>query len=210
MADKKRIRRTIKSLQRVKTWQLVILLILVGFLAATFLRLNNVGMVQRRDAVLTADQEGNGDKVIERLSELQQYVSSHMNTSLQEGLYLVESYKRAVKKAEDTASRDQNPNGNIYKKAKEVCAPNFTVYTDAYLQCTLRELNKYPAGSALVAEINYPDPSLFRHRYYSPPWTPDTAGFMVLAFAVIALMIVIRIISLLILRLLLYRHYRNA
>jgi hypothetical protein len=210
VADKKRIGRTIKNLQRVKTWQLVILLVLAGFIAATFLRLNSVGMAQRRDAVMVADKEGDSDKIIERLSDLQQYVSSHMNTSMSQGLYLLESYKRAAKQAEDAASQDENPNGNIYKKAKEVCAPRFTVYTDAYLQCTLGELNKYPAGSVLIDEVNYPDPNLYRHQYYSPLWTPDFAGFAVLTTIIIALMIVARTISLIILRLLLYRHYRSA
>ena len=58
MANKGKIRHSIQDLQRVKTWQLIILLILVGFVAATFLRLNNIGMVERRAAVMSADQEG--------------------------------------------------------------------------------------------------------------------------------------------------------
>ena len=58
MADKGRIQKGIKDLQRVKTWQLVVLLVIVGFVAATFLRLNSIGMVQRRDAVITADEKG--------------------------------------------------------------------------------------------------------------------------------------------------------
>ena len=52
MADKGRIKQDIKNLQRIKTWQLIILLIIVGFIAATFLRLNSIGMVQRREAVI--------------------------------------------------------------------------------------------------------------------------------------------------------------
>ena len=67
MADKGRIKESINGLQRVKTWQLIIVLIIVGFVAATFLRLNSIGMVQRRDAVIPADKEGNNDAIINRL-----------------------------------------------------------------------------------------------------------------------------------------------
>ena len=81
-------------MQRVKTWQLIVLLIIVGFIAATFLRLNNIGMVQRREAVLVADKEGNDEVIINRLYDLQRHVSSHMNTDLGRGVYLEESYTR--------------------------------------------------------------------------------------------------------------------
>ena len=79
MADKRSIRRDIKKLQRVKTWQLLILLILAGFLSATFLRLNNTGMVQRRNAVTAADKVGGAQQIAERIAELQRYSTAHMN-----------------------------------------------------------------------------------------------------------------------------------
>ena len=59
MADKRVARRNLRRLERVKTWQLLILFVLVCFVAATFLRINNVGMIQRRSAVATADKSGN-------------------------------------------------------------------------------------------------------------------------------------------------------
>ena len=59
MVDKRIARRSIRRLERIKTWQLLILFVLVCFVAATFLRINNVGMVQRRNAVAIADKSGN-------------------------------------------------------------------------------------------------------------------------------------------------------
>ena len=56
--DKRKTRFRIKRLSQVKTWQLMILLVMVGFISATFLRLNNVGMVERRQAVENADKAG--------------------------------------------------------------------------------------------------------------------------------------------------------
>ena len=78
-SDKARIKKTINSIRRVKTWQLFIVLILMVFVAATFWRLNNVGMEQRRDAVKAADKSGNLDEVQSRLYDLQRYVVAHMN-----------------------------------------------------------------------------------------------------------------------------------
>ena len=52
--DKRKTKFRIKRLSQVKTWQLVILLIMAGFISATFLRLNNVGMIERREAVENA------------------------------------------------------------------------------------------------------------------------------------------------------------
>ena len=88
-------------------------------------------MVERRSAVLAADSTGDNDKTITRLYDLQRYVSAHMNTDMGKGLYLQASYDRDVKKADNAASSDTNSNGNIYKKAQEVCAPRFTRYSTA-------------------------------------------------------------------------------
>lgn len=210
MVDKRRVHRSIKELQRVKTWQLVILLILAVFLSATFLRLNNIGMIERRSAVTSADEQGNAEITINRLYDLQRYVSAHMNTDMDKGLYLEKSYKRDYQAAIDKAALDDNPNGNIYKKAQEVCAPQFSRYSYAYLQCTTGELAKYPAASDLDSAVKKPLASSYLHVFASPRWSPDFAGWSVLLCIVIALMIAIRLISLVILRIILHRHYKST
>ena len=55
MTDKRNVRFKIRRLEQVKTWQLLILFVMFAFITATFLRLNNVGMVERREAVYAAD-----------------------------------------------------------------------------------------------------------------------------------------------------------
>ena len=47
-----------QQLSRVKTWQLVVVALLLTIISATFLRLNNLGMVERRTAVIKADESG--------------------------------------------------------------------------------------------------------------------------------------------------------
>lgn len=209
MVDKKQVRRSLNRLQRVKTWQLIIIFIFAGFISATFLRLNNIGLVERRAAVITADNVGNDTITQSRLYDLQRYVSAHMNTDMGKGVYLENSYKRDVQLAYTKASSDSNPNGNIYKKAQEVCAPKFSHYSYAYLQCTTGELAKYPAGGSLISSVRLPSADMYLHVFSSPLWSSDFAGWSLLICMVIFMMIVARLTSVVILKYLLRQHYKS-
>lgn len=208
MADKRRVKKGIRQLRRVKTWQLLILLLLVGFMAATFLRLNNIGMIQRRDAVLAADKAGDGAAIESRLYDLQRYVAAHMNTETGP-FYLEQQYRRDAQKAVDAASNDDNPNGNINAKAEAVCRPQYTVWSPAYVQCFTDELAKFPPSPDPAQNVSLPSTNLYRHEFADPLWSPDFAGWSVVVGVVILVMIITRLISLGILRLLLKQHYRG-
>jgi hypothetical protein len=208
VADKRRVKQNIKRLQHVKTWQLLLLLIVFGFIAATFLRLNNIAMVQRRDAVLAADKSGEESVIQSRLYDLQRYASSHMNSATGP-FYLEQQYKRDAQAAVDAAKNDDNPNGNINVKAEAVCKPQYTAWSPAYVQCFADELAKYPPSPDPTQNVTLPDTSLYRFDFADPLWSPDFAGFSVLICIVIILMILVRLISLGILRLLLKRNYRG-
>ena len=208
MVDKKQARRSIKQLQRVKTWQLVVLLILMAFVSATFLRLNNIGMIERRSSVMTADSAGDNSKTQSRLYDLQRYVSAHMNADLGKGVFLEVTYNRDYNTLLTNASNSANANGNIYKKAQDVCAPRFSVYSTAYLQCTLSELGKYPASSDLVSSISL-SPNAYIYSFASPLWSPDFAGWSILICVVILIMILARFTGVIILKAILRHHYKS-
>lgn len=208
MVDRKQVKRNIKRLQRVKTWQLVILLILMGFVSATFLRLNNIGMLQRRAAVLEADQTGDDNKTKDRLTELQHFVSAHMNTDVGKGVYLEYSYNRAYQAALNTASGESNPNGNIYKKVQEVCMPKYKSWSYSYVMCVADELDKYPSSGNLTSQISV-NQALYVHDFASPAWSPDFAGWSLIICVVILIMILARITSVAILRVILHRRYSS-
>jgi len=179
------------------------------FVSATFLRLNNIGMIQRREAVLNADITGDEEITKSRLYDLQRFVVDHMNTDLGKGIYLESSYKRDVEVAYKNASNDSNANGNIYKKVQEVCAPQFTHFSYAYIQCTTDELAKYPSAEYLVSSVNLPKADSYLHSFISPIWSPDIAGWSVLVCVVILLMIFVRLTSVILLKILLRRHYKS-
>jgi len=203
MVDKKQVRQNIGKLQRIKTWQLVVLLILACFVSAIFWRLNSVGMVERREAVYTADKAGDNKITQSRLYDLQRYVSSHMNTNMGKGIFLNEAYKRDQQLLYSKATI--GPNGNIYKKAQDVCAPQYTSWSTAYVQCTITELDKYPSGENLNKTVNLPLGS-YLHVYVSPLWSPDFAGWSAVVCVVILIMIFCRFIGVIILKVLLRKH----
>lgn len=212
MADSRNIKYNIKRLRRVKTWQLFALLLLVGFIAATFLRLNNIGMVERRNAVLSADKSGNPSVTQNRLYDLQRYVSTHMNANMG-SLYLESQYKRDSQKAIDVASNDDNPNGNVTKKAQEVCAPRYAHlggYSQAYEQCMLTEINSNGPAADPTSVVVLPKADEYRHSYTSPIWTPDFAGLSVLVCVLILLVIIGRLVSIGLLKLVLKMRNRDA
>jgi hypothetical protein len=208
VADKRQIRRSIGWLQRVKTWQLLLILVLFGLIAATFLRLNNIGMIERRTAVLNADKSGDVEVIRSRLFDLQRYSAAHMNAN-SGTIYLEEQYKRDTKTIIDAASARESTN-NINVKADKTCKAQFSGYSQAYVQCFASELAKYTAGAESADKANLPDPSLYRHDFASPVWSPDFAGFGVVICAFISVIIVARLLGLLLLRALLRRHYAHV
>ncbi len=166
-------------------------------------------MVQRRDAVLAADQEGSPEKIHQRLYDLQHYVARHMNTDLGLGVPLNASYARDYQTWQQSRYGVNNPNGNIYKKAQEVCAPQFSSYSQAYLQCTTNELAKYPAADAENNDADKPRKETYVHSFTSPAWSPDFAGWSLLIVGAIAVLIVVRSIAYLVLKFLLNRQYKR-
>ena len=212
MADKRQIKREIKRLQRIKTWQLLILLVIAGFLAVPFLRLNNIGMVQRREAVLAADRDGNDADVATRLYDLQRYVAAHMNADTGQ-FDLQGQYQRDKQKAIDEAANATAGSNNIHNQAEATCRARYPDYRAgsqlAYQQCFLDEIDKYPPASRTETNVVLPSAGLYRHSFASPLWSPDFAGFSVLAFLLIAFLIIVRMIALVVLHLVLKFRYRG-
>lgn len=207
MADNKRVQRNIGRLQRVKTWQLVILLIIFGLLAATFLRLNNVGMIERRTAVLSADKAGDKTSLHNNLYALQRWSASRMNASTGP-VYLEHSYQRTTEKLLKEARESSTVERDVLNRADAVCRRQYAGNWQAYVQCNAAEQAKY-RGSSGAASVAFPNPGEYRHEFASPIWSPDFAGWSLVICVLITGVIIARIISLLILKALLRKHYSS-
>lgn len=209
---------------RIKTWQLLVILVPLFFIDATLLRVDHVHMTELRDAVLTADAAENDEEIAQALDALKSFVFSNIvvnvvdNNGRQEisfgtgPFYLEHQYIRAANKAlaeaEATISSDSNPNGNIYQMASEVCQPqaiaNGWSWNDAnYINCMVGEIQKYPAADELNGTIaaSLPSTELYRKNYASPIWAPTFTGWMILFSLIIIVVIFIRGIIWVILRL---------
>ena len=201
-----------KRISALQTWQLLLLLVPFVFVSATLLRMNNLGMVERRETVLNADAQGNIDTVQRSLASLQSYVSAHMNTDMGNGVYLQTSYNKAYDAALNSAADTNNPNSAVYQQASVECRAKWqggvASFRNDYVQCVIDRVSQLSPESETSAAL--PTADDYRFDYVSPLWSPDFAGLFVGLSALIVLLIVIKTLSYLAFRLLLRRYYRHA
>ena len=215
MTDKRATKAKIRRLNQVKTWQLVILLLMSAFVSATFLRLNNVGMIERREAVNAADIEDDRATLERRLYDLQIYVSEHMNASPGR-IALDKTYERDNQQRKDDYAKSvaDQPQGDVYQQAEAVCGPQARAqgwrWPDArYTNCLDTELSKHPGATEMSNDFKPLPSEPYYQTFVSPLWSPDFAGWSVVITGVIALIIVIRMIVLIVLKILVKRKYRQ-
>ncbi|HVU59792.1 MAG TPA: hypothetical protein VHC98_03065 [Candidatus Saccharimonadales bacterium] len=162
-----------------KPWYFLLIALALGSVCIIALRNNNLEMARLRDAVYTADKNGSG---VERaLQNLQVYVTSHMNTDLSTGpnapyppIQLQYTYDRAVQAAGQAAS-----------------AANAKIYTDAQHYCEQQDATDFSGHNRVPCVQQYieshgatlpsiPD-SLYKFDFVSPWWSPDLAGWTLIA-----------------------------
>lgn len=159
-------------------------------------------MIQRREAVMTADKQTDNQVTTDRLLDLQQYSTKHMNANT--GTFFLENqYHRDAEAAKQAAIAADDASENIYKKVDdEICGPqakanNWRWPDVRYTNCLAEQLAKYPGGSIDKLTVSEPDPKAFSHSFASPLWSPDFAGFSVLVVLLIAFTLLVRLLLLL-------------
>lgn len=221
MEDKKK--KKIRKILHLYTWQIFLILIPMLFLDATLLRTDHLKMVELRDAVLAADEEEDDEKIAKSLEELKNFVFGHIIVNVVEEngsqniifgtgpFYLENTYIRIATKAladaEGQLSGDDNPNGNIFIKASDVCKPlgianGWNWNSPGYLNCMTSEIAKYPAADPITDQVkaNIPSTELFRRNYASPAIALCPSGIAIIVTLALILIIVIRMVIWVILR----------
>jgi len=165
----------------------------VLFLVSVFsLRHNNQTMLRLRDAVYAADKS-NGD-VNAALNNLRRYVYGHMNTDLSSGnnnikppIQLKYTYQRLY---DAQANQIQGANQQLYTNAEVYCQSiNNAYFGTTRVPC----VQNYVINHGLKqANINIPA-GLYEFDFASPTWSPDLAGWAVVATAVAFIGLVIRL-----------------
>ena len=163
--------------------------LIVGVVCVVALRSNNEHMAKLRSDVYAADYSGHG--VQQALDNLQAYVTAHMNTNLSAGagsvyppIQLEYTYLRLVKAADKSALSD---NIGLYTAAQNYCqrldpsdfsGHNRVPCIEQYVTSHGAKLPNIPAA-------------LYEFDFVSPSWSPDLAGWTLLATIVLAVITIV-------------------
>lgn len=182
----------IKTIRKIPnlSYRLFLALFLISAVTTIFaLRANNQHMVGLRNKVYAADKSGAG--VEQALDNLRSYVYGHMNTDLSSGgntikppVQLQYTYQRLVS---DALAQAQAANSKIYTDAQAYCQSiNQAYYGTTRVPCVQNYVSAH-APSALPKTV---PPALYQFDFLSPTWSPDLAGFSLLATIVFFLLLV--------------------
>ena len=218
------VKRFLRNLTRVKTWQLIIILVLALFIEATLLRFNHIRMNELKTEVAAADEAEDDAAIATALEKLRDYTNTHtvINVVERNGesyatfgtgpIYLEHQYVRkaseALAKAEQEATTDENPNGNVFAKAMGVCRPlalqnGWVSESPEYINCFMSEIAKYPTSDRIedTSVANLPSTGLFRFDFASPIWTFSLAGIVAIICVILAFVVFVRVLLWICLRL---------
>jgi len=165
----------------VKPWYFLLIAVVCGSVCVVALRQNNLQMADLRNQVYAADK--NNGNVVKALQNLQVYVTSNMNTDLSSGpnapyppIQLQYTYERAVEAAGTAASA---ANSQLYTNAENYCQQldptDFSGHNR--VPCVEQYVENHGASLPSIPV------SLYEFDFVSPQWTPDLAGWTLLATA---------------------------
>lgn len=160
----------------------LILFLLSAAVSIFALRSNNQQMIVLRDKVFEADKN-NGD-VEGALAELRTFVHSHMNTDLSGGgtikppIQLKYTYERLV---EAEQARSDKANTRIYTEAQEFCQSQNPAAVSGRSRVPCVEEYVTTHGGAAAAVSSSIPPGLYKFDFVSPSWSPDLAGWSLVA-----------------------------
>ena len=172
------------GLRAVKPRYLLAAAVVSGAVCVVALRSNNLTMVRLRSAVYTADKQ-NGD-VRGALTDLQHYVTRHMNTDLTPGknavyppIQLKYTYERL-----QAAQAKTTGNSQLYREAQAHCeALNSSDFSGRNRVPCIEE---YVSTHGAKSDSSIPE-SLYKFDFVSPTWSPDLAGWSVVSTVVLLL-----------------------
>lgn len=161
-----------------------------GVICIAALRHNAIETNQLREAVNIADQQ-NGD-VEKALQDLRRHVYSHMNTNLSSGansikppIQLKYRYERLVASEQE---RTKAVNEQVAKQGEAVCAQQFPAggFNAPRVACVQDYVSSHAAIPGGVAD------DLYKFDFVSPRWSPDLAGWSMLASILFAVLFIVR------------------
>lgn len=185
MLNKKRLHHIWTSVRRIRPWYFLVIAVLCGGLSIYALRQNNLEMAKLRSAVYAADKN-NGD-VNGALQALQAYVTSHMNTDLSSGpnapyppIQLQYTYERLQEAEARRELTQSQANAGLYTQAENYCQQKIPIgFSGRYrVGCITQYVQSHGVSNFSIAPI---PASLYEFDFLSPWWSPDLAGWSLVA-----------------------------
>jgi hypothetical protein len=187
MANKRALHHFHRRIQPLNSWVLLAACLLCVVVSVLALRQNNLTSVRLRNDLLAVDEQ-NGD-VEAALRKLRQHIYAHMNASLDSGnniyppIQLKYRYERLVLAEKDRVAA---ANQQIYSQAQATCErlqPQ-GFFGATRLDCVQEQIAK--AGA--LQEQPVPD-ALYKFNFASPRWSPDLAGWSLVAAVFLGLLL---------------------
>jgi len=201
--ERKTLRKWLRRAGLHFTWIMTMALMILMVVTAYALRTNNLGMLQLRNAVIAADKSGDRAVLVKATSELQKYVSMHMNTYMGEsGIALQHSYDQDVAKAvEESVARQQlDIPLDIYAQYDAQCRSQLAAGEWHYVNCISSHID-YTGKNFDFSAPKLPAKELYYVNFTPPRVSMDFAGIMVMICILLLLVIVFRVVFNLSLRL---------
>jgi hypothetical protein len=169
----------LKKLSQRSYFPLLVVFVACGLTCVLALRHNNTQMIELRDQVYAADKAG-GD-VNGALNRLRGYVYGHMNTDLSTGtsvkppIQLPYTYQRL----QDMAEHDANST-SLYTDAENYCQAQIpaseSISGRGRIGCVTDYITSHGGKQAATVPT-----SLYEFDFASPKWSPDLAGWSLVA-----------------------------
>lgn len=166
----------------------LILALISGIICVVALRANNQHMNQLRQEVYAADKD-NGD-VKTALQELQSYVTTHMNTNLSTGtsVYPPIQLKYTYERLQQAQNAQLGAGSDVYTQAQKYCEAQNSV--DFSGRNRVPCIEQYVSAHKSGQPQNIPE-DLYKFSFATPLWSPDLAGFTMLAAIIFGLLFVL-------------------
>lgn len=186
--NKKKLHHLWVRLKPVSYWYFLIMFVLSALVAVSALRQNNLKMIQLRESVTKADEQGTG--VEEALRALREHVYSHMNTdlatnnSIRPPIQLKHTYQRL---SDAERERVSELNKKVSNDAVAYCEGNQpSGLLTSRAQCVADYVTRNGVQERPITK------ELYQFDFVSPVWSPDLAGWSIVLAALFFLLFVLR------------------
>ncbi len=184
------------KLRPISQWYFFVAFIICAVVAVVALRQNNLTALHLRDQVLQVDKD-NGDVEAE-LKDLREYVYGHMNTDLGSGtgiyppIQLKYRYERLVEAQKSQTTADNST--KLYNDAQNFCEQQVPTGLSGRnrLSCIQQYIDSHNTAPQPKTP-SIPD-ALYKFDFASPIWSPDLAGWSLLAAAIFLLLFIVRFV----------------